>query len=141
MFSFFTFLAAGGINPEQIVPGINKTPISALTDITSGTSSIVGWLITIFWIVAVGFIIWSAFLYLGAGGDEERLTKAKAYLKYAIIAAVVATLAIGIQAIVINLLTGEESSQGGGEMCGVPPMEIFCPAPMHCNRVTNLCES
>lgn len=141
MFSFFTLLAAENINPEQIVPGIAKTPLSGLTDITGSTSSIVGWLLAIFWVAAIGFIIWSAFLYLGAGGDEERLTKAKAYLKYAIIAAVVATLAIGIQAIVTNLLTGQESSRGGGEMCGVPPMEIFCPAPMHCNRVTNLCES
>jgi hypothetical protein len=63
-------------------------------------------MITIFWILAVAFIIWAAFTYLTAGGNEERVSTAKKRLVYALIAAAIALLAVGIDIIVENLLLG-----------------------------------
>ncbi|MEK7629945.1 MAG: pilin [Patescibacteria group bacterium] len=72
----------------------------------SKLSIYVDWLMGIFWTLAVGMVIWAAFLYLTAGGDEEKVKEAKKRILYAVIAAVIALLATGIQAIVGNLLTG-----------------------------------
>lgn len=122
----FSPLLADSINSEQIVPGIGKAPITELTTgATTATVAIVGWLIAVFWVVAIGFIIWSAFLYLTAAGSEEHLTKAKAYLRYAIIAAAIALLSTGIQVITTNLLAPPSSSSA-------PPILTRCSLDSDC---------
>ncbi|MEK7629942.1 MAG: hypothetical protein AAB432_00975 [Patescibacteria group bacterium] len=85
---------------------VDTAPIDSLGDVSFTVTRIVNWLIGIFWVLAVAFVIWAAFLYLTAGGDEEKLKDAKQRVIYAIIAAAIALLATGIQAIVTNLLTG-----------------------------------
>lgn len=58
----------------------------------------------IFFAIAVLFIIWAAYLYLTAGGDEEKFKKAKTNLLYAIIAIVIALLAGTAQGIITSVL-------------------------------------
>ena len=88
-------------------PPVETTPI--ITDIgqvQTAAEKIVVWLYGMFWIVAVGFIIWAAFLFMGANGEAEKITKAKTILVYTLIAAAVVLLANGIRDIVTNLLGG-----------------------------------
>jgi len=67
-------------------------------------NSVADWLFTIFMIVAVIAIIYSAFLYLTAAGDETKVTKARKALTYAIIAIVIALLAGSIPILLENIL-------------------------------------
>ena len=83
------------------------TPISDLSDVSTTIERLVTWLIYIFWIVAVAFLFWAAFLYLTGGDDEEKIKEAKSRVRYAIIAAAVALLSTGIDYIVWNVLIGK----------------------------------
>lgn len=93
-------------------------PLTKLGDV-GGTGyglaeKLLTWFIAVFWIVAVGFVIWSAFTFLFANGDEGKIGEAKNRLKYALIAAVVALLSVGIKPITTSLLKGETGGSGGG---------------------------
>ena len=67
---------------------------------------VVNWMITLFWIATVGFLIWAAYLYLTAGGDEEAVGKAKKYLMYALVGGLVALLSTSLTGVIRNLLGG-----------------------------------
>lgn len=84
----------------------DTAPITSLGGVQTTITAIVNWMIVIFWIVAVAFMIWAAFTYLTAGGEEDKLTEAKSRLIYALVAAAVALLSGGIKAIATSLLTG-----------------------------------
>ncbi len=81
-------------------------PITSVTDVQNTITGIVNWMISIFWIAAVGAIIWAAFTFLMAGDDKEKVEKAKKMLLYAVIAAAIALLANGISAITYSVLKG-----------------------------------
>lgn len=88
------------------VSGITGTPpITSLTGAQTSLTSIVNWIIVIFWILTVLFLIWAAVIYLTAGGNEEKLKEAKSRVIYALIAAAIALLSTGLQAIVTRLLS------------------------------------
>ena len=90
--------------------GITATaPITSLGQAQSSLTSIINWIITIFWILTVLFLIWAAVLYLTAGGDEDKIGQAKKRVIGAIIAAAIALLSTGLQAIVTRLLQGSTS--------------------------------
>jgi uncharacterized membrane protein len=82
----------------------NTPLIEKPEDVITAAEAFVVWMYRVFWVVAVGFVIWAAFLFLSAGGDAEKVTKAKKMLLYAVIAAAIVLLANGIDVIVTNLL-------------------------------------
>ncbi len=84
----------------------NTAPITSLGGAQTTITNIVNFMITLFWIIVVGFLIWAAVTYLTAQGDEEKVGTAKKRLVYALIAAAIALLSTGIQAIVTSLLQG-----------------------------------
>lgn len=83
------------------------TTITSLTDVQDTITSIVSRMITFFWILSVLVMVWSAFTFLTAGENEEKVEKAKKILLYAVIAAAVALLATGIEPITRNILKGQ----------------------------------
>ncbi len=85
-------------------PSIPASPITSVTGIVDVINNIVRWVYIIFFILAVLFIIFAAFTYLTAGGDEEKVKKAKDQIIYAAVAIVVALLAVGFQVIISNFL-------------------------------------
>ena len=60
---------------------------------------------TVFFIIAAIFLILAAFSYLTAGGEEEKIKKAKDQLIYAIVAIAVALVAVGVRGIVSSVLS------------------------------------
>ena len=64
------------------------------------------WFFTVFVILAVIFLIWAAFLYLTAAGNDTKVGKAKNALIYAIIAIIVALLAGSLTSLLENVLGG-----------------------------------
>ena len=96
----------------QVPPGITalpEAPITSLGQAQSSLTNIINWIITIFWILTVLFLIWAAVLYLTAGGSDEKIGEAKKRVIGAIIAAAIALLSTGLQAIVTRLLAGSTS--------------------------------
>ena len=65
--------------------------------------NILNWVFYFFIVLAVVFILIAAFSYLTAGGDEQKITKAKNELIYAIIAIVIAVLAKSIVALIAGI--------------------------------------
>ena len=60
------------------------------------------WIYTLFFVIAAIMIVWAAFNYLTAGGDEEKVDKAKGAIKNAIIAIAVAIVASSVKFVVGN---------------------------------------
>ena len=75
-------------------------------------NNVAGWFFTLFLIVAVIALIYTAFIYLTAVGDPKKITKARSSLTFAIVAIVIALLAGSMPVILQNLL--ESSTSGGG---------------------------
>lgn len=89
------------LTSAQTAPPVVMTSVGGFIDLLN---TILGWMFTIFMVLAVIMIIWAAFVYLTAGGDEEKVGKAKNMLIYAVVAIVVALLAAGVPKIVQSLL-------------------------------------
>lgn len=83
-------VAAAQVAPNPTVPSVN---VRSMSDINRIITTVINWLTGIFFAVAILFIFYSAFLFLRAAGDEERLKKAKEYLMYSLVAIAVALLA------------------------------------------------
>ncbi len=91
----------------HVSDGTGCPPIKDIEQVKTSLEKIVVWLYGVFWILAVGFVIWAAFLFMSADGDATKITKAKTMLIYVLIAAAVVLLANGLRDIVTNLLKGD----------------------------------
>jgi fumarate reductase subunit D len=67
-------------------------------------NTLINWIFTILLILAVFFILWAAFKYLTAGGDNEKIGSAHKILVYAVVAIAVALLAQGVRFVVAQLV-------------------------------------
>lgn len=89
-------------------------------------NTIADWFFTVFLIVAVIGLIYTAFMYLTAAGDMDKIKKARTSLVYSIVAIVIALLAGSMPDLIENIL--RNSSTGSdpflSDPCfGVPPGE------------------
>ncbi|MEK7658133.1 MAG: hypothetical protein AAB366_03040 [Patescibacteria group bacterium] len=90
-------------NPIPSIPEIGGRT-GSVSGLVAIFTDIVKWIYTIFFIVAVMFVIFAAFTYLTAGGDAEKVGNAKSQIIYAAVAIIVALLAVSLQAIIRNFL-------------------------------------
>jgi len=108
------------------VPGPNDYGIDAsgLPSDTGGLldvlGSVVKWVYTIFFIVAVLFIIFAAFNYLTGAETPDKIKSAHSQLIYAAIAIAVALLAVSFQLIIGNFLMGNDGNQGTEQYQSIP---------------------
>ncbi len=110
-YALLTSYAADPLDAARTFVGVDKLPLTQLGGTAAGSAEylllqLLKWLIAVFWILAVGFVVWAAFTFLFADGDEGKIGEAKNRLKYAVIAAAVALLSTGINIIVYYLLGG-----------------------------------
>lgn len=85
-------------------PNVPQSGVKNLDDISRILVNLVNWVTGIFFVAAVLFMFYSAYLYLGAAGNPERFTKAKEQTIYAILAVIVALLAGSVRFIVESIL-------------------------------------
>src|SRR3989344_1641321 len=78
--------------------------ITSPTEISQLINKILIWIASIVMIIALIMLLFSAILYLTAGGSEERVGKAKGYLIYAIVGIVVALLTFSVQPFITTIL-------------------------------------
>lgn len=79
------------------------TVVTTYSQLITIINTIVNWMFGILLAVAVILILYSAFLYLTSGGDEEKVKTAKKYLVYAIIAVAIGIVAKGIVYLIVQL--------------------------------------
>lgn len=97
------------VTPGQI-PAANDygIDVSGLPTTTQGIlnifASVVGWVYTTFFVLAVLFVIFAAFDYLTGGDNPEKIKTAHKKLIYAAIAIGVALLAVLVQVIIGNFI-------------------------------------
>ena len=91
-------------NAAKVAPSTTP-PIEDLADVESLLTAILGWINTFFYIIASIFILFAAFQYLTAAGDEEKVKKAKNMLIYAVIAIAIALFAGGLDVLIENIIT------------------------------------
>ena len=93
----FVVLAQATTNPPP-------PPIEDWAGIVRVLQKAVVWMYEAFFIVAVGFILWAAYLFLSAGGNEQKVEEAKKRLMNAVIAIVIALVASGVAKIIQTFL-------------------------------------
>lgn len=102
-------LAQGVVDPLN--EGDMRSPIQNFGETKNIFITIVQWVYTLFFIVALLFILIAAYNFIIGGSDEEKIKLAKNQLKYAVIAIVIALVASSISLVVRNFL---EDAGGGG---------------------------
>ncbi len=89
---------------------LNEPPTEAFNSfqqVVNIVGKLLGWIYTIFFVVAAIIIVLAAFNYLTSGGDEEKVKTAKQQFIYAIVAIAVALIATAVQYVVQNLVGGQ----------------------------------
>ncbi len=94
------------------------TNVKSTGDILNLIGDVVGYVYTVFFIVAVLFIIFAAFNYLTGGDAPEKIKSAHSQLIYAAIAIAVALLAVTAQVIVGNFIKGNSASSSDIQLPG-----------------------
>jgi len=87
-------------------PGRLESPLTTGGQVLDVLRNIVLWFGILIGIVAVFAILWSAFLFLTAGGSDDRRKAAKSWLTWGIVGIVVALFASVIVPIVLSFLSG-----------------------------------
>ncbi len=79
------------------------TVVTSYADVVRILNVVINWFFGILIIVAIIFILYAAYLYLVAGGEQESVQKASKVLIYAAVAVAVAIIAKGIPIVVGSL--------------------------------------
>jgi len=80
------------------------TPVTRFEDILGILNTVINWIFTILLALAVIFIMFAAFEYLGSAGDPEKTRTAANKLIYAAVAIGVGLISKGIEFIVRQLI-------------------------------------
>lgn len=101
----------GGNSPCGGGPGVSPAARQLCIDLSNEDSviniilRIIGLIRTIFWILVVLMILYSAYLYLIEGASGGKVEKANQMLKYTIIAIIIALIATSVPYLVKSILT------------------------------------
>lgn len=104
-------------DPNIIAPlnkGGMKSPVSSGGQIIDIILSVVQWMYTILFILAVLFILIAAYNFILGGTDPKKIDLAKLQLRYAVYAIVVALIAGGV-ALIINRFLADSIGPGPGD--------------------------
>ena len=88
----------------------NSSPIQTAPQFLTVLATIVRWLYTIFFIVAIALILFAAFNYLFAQGDATKISTAHKQLIWAAVAIAVALISVGVVQIVNSFIRGSTSN-------------------------------
>lgn len=105
----FSFLASNPVfaayNLDEAARTLAKgSPIDSPEKIFEILGRIVSWTYTIFFIVAVFFILVAAFNFLFARGDPEKIKSARSQILWAVVAIAVALISVGAAQIIKTFL-------------------------------------
>lgn len=115
------FVVFAAVTPGKIPGagdlGLEETSVKSVPSLLGVLRGIVQVTYTVFFIIAVLFILFAAYKYLTGAGEPEALKTAKKMIIYASIAIAIALLAVGASTIIQNFLVNP-SAGGGGTVGG-----------------------
>ncbi|MBN2197798.1 hypothetical protein JW698_01205 [Candidatus Wolfebacteria bacterium] len=91
--------------------GVQDSPIDTAGGLLDIVASVVKWVYTLFFIIAILFIIIAAFNFLTGGDQPEKIKSAKNQLIYAAIAIAIALLSFATLNIIANFLEGKDTGE------------------------------
>lgn len=94
--------AAPGAGSQPGVPGVPGPLVTSKSQISTIVINVVNFIAGLLFVVGAGMLIWSAILYMTAGGSEDRVGRAKNYLIYAVIGIVIGVLALSVEPFIEN---------------------------------------
>ena len=95
-------LVQGQAPGSGVVPGTATAPKDI--GLIGALNLIFNWVYTIVFVLAAFFLLLAAYTFITAGGDPEKVGKARGYLLYAIIGVIVGVLAYGLVSFVRSQL-------------------------------------
>ena len=106
IYSVGSFLLAGTALADTSfgTPASSTSPITSASDVYDWIVAVTKWAYTIFFVLAVAFILLAAYRYLMAKDNEAEVKKATAALKNAVIAIAIALVSAGVSSIVNSAL-------------------------------------
>lgn len=107
MASFFLPLVA---KAQFTVPNYSGTFGIGSRNVEEIVISIIQWILGVLALIAVIMILWGGFMWMTAGGNDERIKKAQGLLRNAIIGLVVILAAWGISIYALNVI---QNATGG----------------------------
>ena len=109
----------------------SKGPIAVATQVINILMGLLG-------VIALGLILWSGYIWMTAGGNEEKITQAKKILKNASIGLILILSAWGIAYFVLTRLVGDTGGSGfGGNGCSNGTVvSCGCGGAQTCNSGT-----
>ncbi len=117
-------LSLAQTDPTGIL-GVKKDDLTA-----GGTAEIIfslaQWFLIIVGTIAVIVALYSAFLFITGGSNEEQIKKAKKTLIWALVGVVIATVAFSIITFAESLITQSGSRSTTGDQCGGCPGGTEC---------------
>ncbi len=100
MATSFAFVTATLPTFTQVEAPKGGNEITSFNGILAILVTILGYVQALFWIAAVFTGLYAAFMYLTAGGEGEKISKANQMLIYTVVAVIVAVIAYSIPAFV-----------------------------------------
>lgn len=86
------------------VETLEGTDTATTTDVIGVINTVAAWMYGVLMALGVVFVLYSAFLFLTSGGNQEKVGGARRALVYAIVALAIGVLAWGAESLVTNLL-------------------------------------
>ncbi|PKM87118.1 hypothetical protein CVU83_03380, partial [Candidatus Falkowbacteria bacterium HGW-Falkowbacteria-2] len=106
-------LAQVDVGMSEIGASVNLTqddPRTIVARVINIAMSVLG-------IIAVGLILWGGFVWMTAGGQEEKIDQAKKILRNGVIGLLIILSAWGIVTFILSSLLGATNSSGGSSSC------------------------
>ncbi|MFH1789901.1 MAG: hypothetical protein ABH832_02425 [bacterium] len=112
---------AQGLNPNSIGIGYGSYTGLSEQDLRWSVISIVRYLLGLLGIVLVVIIMYAGYIWMTAGGNEERVTSAKAWLKGAIIGLIIILSSFAITSWILQSAVNATH--------GISPVNVKLPLP------------
>jgi phosphoglycerol transferase MdoB-like AlkP superfamily enzyme len=90
---------------QQTIPSVQPVTITDTNSVISIVTKIISVFYTLFFVMAVAFILLAAWGYLTAGGDPAKVKKASTRLIFAIVAIAVALISYGVASFIQSTLS------------------------------------
>lgn len=80
-------------------------PVRSFTNVKKVLNTFLSDVVWLFAAAAIAAVFYAGFLYLTAGGDQEKTVKAKGALRFAVIAIIIGLMAYGLPLLISSLLS------------------------------------
>lgn len=113
----FAFAQLAGAQIDVGVNEINSDIVLSASDPRAIAARVINIVMLVLGVLAVGLIIYAGFLWMTAGGEEDKIDQAKRILKNGVIGLAIILSAWGIASFILSRLISATTGGNGSEIC------------------------